>query len=145
MWLLILALPFWCQPMGPHDPFLLHFWSRSPFSPLPPHHPDAVTHGLFHILQPHLPLVASPKAGCLRHDSFLPLLLDIQTGGQRAWTEIAAWGWGEQRGLSDKQPERHWGWWSACCYCAQWLYTRRLDYLCRAWSDKKYCLLCTSE
>lgn len=88
--------------MNPHNPFLLRVWSGSP-SPLP-HHPDAITQDFFHILQPHLPFVASPKAGCLRRDSFLPLLLDIQTGGQGAWTEIA---WGrEPRGLSDKQPER---------------------------------------
>lgn len=58
-------------------------------------------------MQPHvtfflsynLPLVAIPK-----RDSFLPLLLDIQTGGQRASSEIPAWG-RELRGLSDKQPE----------------------------------------
>lgn len=77
------------QPVNPHNPFLFHFWSGRPPPPPLPHHPDAIAQDFFHILQPHLPFVASPKAGCLRRDSFLPLLLDIQTGGQRAWTEIA--------------------------------------------------------
>lgn len=96
MSLLILAFSPQFQPVNPHNPFLLHFWSGSPSPPPLPHHPDAIAQGFIHILQPHLPFVASPKAGCLRRDSFLPLLLDIQTGGQRAWTEIAR-GEGAQR------------------------------------------------
>lgn len=51
-----------------------------------------------HILQHHLPRAAIPKPGSFHCDSSLPLLLDIQTGGQRALSEIPVWGEGSQRG-----------------------------------------------
>lgn len=87
-WLLMLVFPLSFQPMGPQDPFLLHFF----FPLLHLLYPNAVTHDFLHILQHHLPLAAIPKPGSFRCDSFLPLLLDIQSGGQRALSEIPEWG-----------------------------------------------------
>lgn len=99
-WLWVLAFPLSFQPAGlqdPSPPHLSPFFSHISFT-------HAVTHGFLHTFQHHLPLAAIAKPGSLRCDSFLPLLLDIQTGGQRALSEIPAWG-RELRGLSDKQPE----------------------------------------
>lgn len=120
VWLLTLAFPPRFRPNGPFASSPLElgsFFSYLPTTLVQSH----MT--FFHILQPHLPLVASPTAGCLGRDSFLPLLLDIQTGGQRAWTEIA-WGREPPRGLTDKQPERDWGGGMPALLCSVTIYTQ---------------------